>query len=60
MLKAGVHPKMVSERLGHSGIRITLHTHSHVLLGLLEAAVQRFDDFVWSGGVETENVGNEV
>jgi integrase len=29
-LKAGVHPKVVSERLGHAGINITLDIYSHV------------------------------
>jgi integrase len=29
-LEAGVNPKVVSERLGHSGIAITLDTYSHV------------------------------
>jgi len=46
MLKAGVHPKIVSERLGHSNVGITLDTYSHVLLGLQEAAAKRFDDLV--------------
>ena len=44
MLRQGVHPKIVSERLGHSTISITLDTYSHVLPGLQEAAAQRFDD----------------
>jgi integrase len=39
---AGVHPKVVSERLGHSSILITLDTYSHVLPGLQEDAVDRF------------------
>jgi len=43
MLKAGVHPKVVSERLGHASIAITLDTYSHVLPGLQEAAAERFD-----------------
>lgn len=30
-LQAGVHPKVVSERLGHSNISITLDTYSHVV-----------------------------
>ena len=30
MLKAGIHPKIVSERLGHASIAITLDTYSHV------------------------------
>ena len=29
-LQAGVHPKVVSERLGHAGIAITLDVYSHV------------------------------
>jgi integrase len=43
MLKAGVHPKVVSERLGHASIAVTLDTYSHVLPGLQEAAAERFD-----------------
>ena len=43
MLKAGVHPKIVSERLGHASIGITLDTYSHVLPGLQEEAVEKFD-----------------
>lgn len=31
LLGAGVHPKIVSERLGHSTITLTLDTYSHVL-----------------------------
>ena len=33
-LSAGIHPKIVQERLGHSGIAITLDTYSHVTEGL--------------------------
>jgi integrase len=44
MLKQGIHPKIVQERLGHSSIQITLDTYSHVAPGLQEAAAQRFDD----------------
>jgi len=43
MLKAGVHPKVVSERLGHANIGITLDIYSHVLPGLQEAAAEKFD-----------------
>ncbi|MGB9802640.1 tyrosine-type recombinase/integrase [Desulfofundulus sp.] len=31
LLKKSVHPKIVAERLGHSSIKITLDTYSHVL-----------------------------
>ena len=43
LLKQGVHPKIVSERLGHSNIGITLDTYSHVLPGMQEDAVIAFD-----------------
>jgi integrase len=33
-LRAGVHPKVVQERLGHSTIGITLGTYSHVSVGM--------------------------
>jgi len=46
MLKQGIHPKVVSERLGHASINITLDVYSHVAPGLQEAAAQRFDDMV--------------
>ena len=52
MLKAGVHPKIVSERLGHAGISITLDTYSHVLPGLQEAAAERFDRLLEEEGVD--------
>lgn len=44
MLKQGIHPKVVQERLGHSTIAITLDTYSHVAPGLQEAAAKRFDE----------------
>lgn len=46
MLKQGVHPKIVQERLGHSSITITLDTYSHVAPGLQEAAALKFNEFV--------------
>jgi integrase len=44
MLKQGIHPKIVQERLGHSTISTTLDTYSHVAPGLQEAAARGFDD----------------
>jgi integrase len=43
MLRAGIHPKVVSERLGHANIGITLDLYSHVLPGIQEAAAAKFD-----------------
>jgi integrase len=44
LLRQGVHPKVVQERLGHASINITLDTYSHVLPGLQAAAAMRFDE----------------
>jgi hypothetical protein len=43
MLKAGVNPKVVPERLGHANISITLDIYSHVLPGMQEEAAEKFD-----------------
>jgi integrase len=56
MLKGGVHPKIVSERLGHANIGITLDTYSHVVPGLQEAAALRFDALISSEAEQTEDV----
>ncbi|WP_207671430.1 site-specific integrase [Clostridium thermarum] len=41
LLLAGVHPKVVSERLGHSSITITLDLYSHVLPDMQQEAVDK-------------------
>lgn len=46
MLSAGVHPKVVSERLGHAGVSITLDIYSHVLPGLQEEAANLLDAYL--------------
>lgn len=37
-LRAGIHPRVVQERLGHANVSITLDTYSHVDLELQAAA----------------------
>lgn len=49
LLAAGVHPKIVSERLGHSNVNITLDTYSHVLPGLQDAAAELLDQYLPRG-----------
>ncbi|MCT8978269.1 site-specific integrase [Clostridium sp. CX1] len=44
MLSKGVHAKVVSERLGHSNISITLDTYSHVLPNMQKEAVSKIND----------------
>ena len=43
MLSAGVHPKVASERLGHSTIGITLDLYSHVMPGMQADAAEQVD-----------------
>lgn len=43
LLLANVHPKVVSERLGHSSVSITLDRYSHLLPGLQEGAANVID-----------------
>lgn len=43
MLSAGVHPKIASERLGHSSIGITLDLYSHVMPGMQADAAEQVD-----------------
>jgi integrase-like protein len=43
LLKIGTNPKIVSERLGHATVGLTLDTYSHVLSGVQEHAVEQFD-----------------
>ena len=42
-LGANVHPKVVSERLGHATAGITLDTYSHVLPNLQEEAARKIE-----------------
>lgn len=46
MLKKGIHPKIVQERLGHSFVAITLDLYSHVVPGLQEAAANSLDNLI--------------
>jgi integrase len=43
LLGAGVNPKIVSERLGHSSIVLTLDTYSHVLPTMQEEATEKLE-----------------
>ena len=38
LLRQGIHPKVVPERLGHATVSITLDTYSHAIPAMQEAA----------------------
>lgn len=48
-LKAGVHPRIVQERLGHANVSITLDTYSHVDLDMQAAAALRVSALITGG-----------
>ena len=47
-LRAGIHPKVVSERLGHATVSITLDTYSHAIPALQEEAAERIAGLVFA------------
>lgn len=47
LLSAGENPKVVSERLGHASITLTLDTYSHVLPDMQKAAAERLERLVF-------------
>lgn len=44
---AGVNPKVVSERLGHSSVAFTLDTYAHVMPGMQPESAKQFDRLVY-------------
>ena len=57
MLLAGVHPKIVSEMLGHSSVAFTLDVYSHVVDGLQKTAVKRLDEVLKPEATDNQYVG---
>ncbi len=55
-----MHPKIVSERLGHANIGITLDTYGHVVPGLQEAVALRFDALIEAEAEHTEDVSKTL
>jgi integrase len=47
LLAAGENPKVVSERLGHASITLTLDTYSHVLPGMQEEASLKLEGIIF-------------
>lgn len=49
LLKQGVHIKVVSERLGHSSVTITLDRYSHLLPNMQQEAAEGLDNLLFNG-----------
>ncbi|HEV8627472.1 MAG TPA: tyrosine-type recombinase/integrase [Acidimicrobiia bacterium] len=48
LLGRGIHPKVVSELLGHSQVGVTLDLYSHVTPTMHQQAARTFDDLLRS------------
>jgi integrase len=42
----GENPKIISERLGHSRVQVTLDTYSHVSADMQRKSANRFEDVI--------------
>ena len=60
LLAEGVHPRVVMETLGHSGIGLTMNTYSHVSAALQREAANRIDGVFRPAGSETKTVVETV
>ncbi|TDA67869.1 MAG: site-specific integrase [Clostridia bacterium] len=49
LLQLGERPKVVSQRLGHSSIEITMDLYSHVTPGMQKEAARRLEEFLFGG-----------
>ncbi len=47
LLKQGVNPKIISERLGYTDISLTLKIYSHVLPSIQEEDVKNFGENIF-------------
>jgi integrase len=44
LMAAGVHPKMVQERMGHCTIAMTMDIYSHVMPSIQQEGAEKIDD----------------
>lgn len=49
LLLAGENPKVVSERLGHASVTLTLDTYSHVLPDMQRGAAEKLEKLIFAG-----------
>jgi integrase len=55
LLSANVHPKIVSERLGHSSVTITLDVYSHCLPTMQESATHSMGSIIYGATKTADN-----
>ncbi|NPV78723.1 MAG: tyrosine-type recombinase/integrase [Firmicutes bacterium] len=50
LIKAGVPIKVISERLGHSSISVTMDIYGHLLPGMQKEAAEAFEELLSKSG----------
>lgn len=60
LLSAGVHPKVVQERLGHSQISVTMDIYTHVLEGMQREAVDKLGAMLGAATAKLEKPGKSA
>jgi integrase len=54
LLAQGVHPKIVSERLGHATVGITLDIYTHIFPNLQQKTAKEFGNFLFGSDVKND------
>jgi hypothetical protein len=57
LLRAGINPKVISERLGRSSVAFALDTYAHVMQGMQPEAAEKLADLVWGDDGQREERG---
>jgi integrase len=57
LLSEGVHPRVVMELLGHSQMRTTTDTYSHVMPALAKEAADRMGAALWGNPASGHHAG---
>jgi integrase len=57
LLAANEHPKVVSERLGHASVILTLDTYSHVLPSMQQAATDKLESILFEKKARGKKAG---
>jgi integrase len=55
LLEAGIHPKIVSEAMGHASVAITLDTYSHVVPSMGEHVAAAMEAALGTGSKSGSN-----
>lgn len=55
LLEAGISPKVVQERLGHSTVSITLDTYSHITIDFQKTAVSEYEKYLQKNKISHGN-----